>query len=120
MTIKARLHWFWRGAIATILGMVLKLVLDLVAYLSGGDNAVVVPVLRTIEPLLGGPSLASVILSRTIVYTTPTVVASLVVYALLTRAFGPPVLDGELHCRKCDYILRGLSEPRCPECGEVI
>lgn len=26
----------------------------------------------------------------------------------------------ELHCRKCDYILRGLSEPRCPECGESI
>ena len=27
---------------------------------------------------------------------------------------------GELRCRKCRYILRGLSEPRCPECGEPI
>jgi len=26
----------------------------------------------------------------------------------------------ETHCRKCDYILRGLSEPRCSECGEPI
>ena len=28
--------------------------------------------------------------------------------------------DGETRCRKCRHILRGLSEPRCPECGERI
>lgn len=28
--------------------------------------------------------------------------------------------DGETRCRRCGYILRGLSEPRCPECGERI
>jgi hypothetical protein len=28
--------------------------------------------------------------------------------------------DTETRCRKCGYILRGLSEPRCPECGERI
>ena len=27
---------------------------------------------------------------------------------------------GELRCRKCRYVLHGLSEPRCPECGEPI
>lgn len=27
---------------------------------------------------------------------------------------------GETRCRKCRHILRGLSEPRCPECGEPI
>ncbi len=27
---------------------------------------------------------------------------------------------GEPRCRKCQYILHGLSEPRCPECGEPI
>lgn len=26
----------------------------------------------------------------------------------------------ESRCRKCGYILRGLSAPRCPECGEAI
>jgi hypothetical protein len=26
----------------------------------------------------------------------------------------------ETRCRKCNYILRGISEPRCPECGEKI
>lgn len=34
----------------------------------------------------------------------------------LTEAFS----FGELRCRKCRYILKGLSEPRCPECGTPI
>jgi hypothetical protein len=29
-------------------------------------------------------------------------------------------LDADCRCRKCGYILRGISEPRCPECGEAI
>jgi len=28
--------------------------------------------------------------------------------------------DRETRCRKCGYILRGITEPRCPECGERI
>jgi DNA-directed RNA polymerase subunit RPC12/RpoP len=28
--------------------------------------------------------------------------------------------DRETRCRRCGYILRGISEPRCPECGERI
>lgn len=28
--------------------------------------------------------------------------------------------DGEIRCRKCQYILKGITEPRCPECGERI
>ncbi len=28
--------------------------------------------------------------------------------------------DNETRCRKCGYILRGITEPRCPECGERI
>ena len=28
--------------------------------------------------------------------------------------------DWETRCRKCRYILRGISEPRCPECGTPI
>ncbi|MCC6908296.1 MAG: hypothetical protein IT430_10180 [Phycisphaerales bacterium] len=27
---------------------------------------------------------------------------------------------GETRCRKCNHVLRGLKEPRCPECGEAI
>ncbi len=28
--------------------------------------------------------------------------------------------DRETRCRRCGYILRGLREPRCPECGEPV
>lgn len=31
-----------------------------------------------------------------------------------------PTHDTETHCRKCSYILKGLSKPQCPECGEAI
>lgn len=30
------------------------------------------------------------------------------------------VPDGLTRCEQCGYILRGLSEPRCPECGKPI
>jgi len=29
-------------------------------------------------------------------------------------------IDRETRCRKCGHILRGITEPRCPECGERI
>jgi hypothetical protein len=28
--------------------------------------------------------------------------------------------SGETRCRKCRHILKGLTQPRCPECGESI
>ena len=47
-------------------------------------------------------------------------VAAISCFALLTRFFGPSVVDPETRCRKCGYILRGITEPRCSECGESI
>lgn len=41
------------------------------------------------------------------------------IYALLTWRVGPRP-DEETRCRRCRYILRGITEPRCPECGERI
>src|SRR3954470_18282871 len=32
-------------------------------------------------------------------------------------AFVAPPPEEQLHCPICDYDLRGLPEPRCPECG---
>ena len=28
--------------------------------------------------------------------------------------------DGHTYCGHCGYILKGITEPRCPECGEQI
>ena len=38
--------------------------------------------------------------------------------ALYIATRGPR--DPETRCRRCGYILRGIPEPRCPECGERI
>ncbi|MBI4719011.1 MAG: hypothetical protein HY763_14490 [Planctomycetes bacterium] len=45
-------------------------------------------------------------------------VAALTGWVLMT--LGERHGDGETRCRKCRHILRGLSAPRCPECGEPI
>ena len=42
----------------------------------------------------------------------PGLIASVLVYAT-----GKPFIDAERRCRACDYIFRGLTEPRCLECG---
>ena len=39
---------------------------------------------------------------------------TLQVFALRRRR----VHDGLTRCGSCGYILKGLSEPRCPECGQ--
>ena len=51
----------------------------------------------------------------------PTGAVAIGAYAAITRLWGPKVVPGgETLCRACGYILRGISEPRCPECGERI
>ena len=48
-------------------------------------------------------------------------VLSIAVYGQLTRRFyRARHIDNETRYRKCNYILRGITEPRCPECGEAI
>ena len=37
-----------------------------------------------------------------------------------TKYSGAMPFERETRCRQCGYILRGISEPRCPECGERI
>lgn len=49
----------------------------------------------------------------------PFIFMSLAVYDRTVPRFGPPVSD-ELHCLKCGCVLKGLAEPKCPECGERI
>lgn len=49
----------------------------------------------------------------------PAIIACLVAvptYTLILRPKG----NTECRCRKCGYILKGISEPKCSECGEPI
>ncbi len=43
------------------------------------------------------------------------------IYGVLTFLYGyESSRDKETRCRECGYILRGILEPRCSECGERI
>lgn len=118
---RPRLHWFWRGAIAVVLGVVVP------AWLMGGiDAGLVSEILISIKHAIldallqiGCPSSVTWAVKRMMIIM-PCVLTTLVVYNLLTRHFGPMRGDSETRCRKCGYILRGITEPRCSECGERI
>jgi len=48
---------------------------------------------------------------------------AVLLYAFLRRSMRLPVrtdAEPETYCRKCSHILRGLTEPCCPVCGERI
>ena len=103
-------HWFWRATIGVV-----------VAFL-------------TICPLGGGLQLAfnhlgarthpsydriQIGLSLTVVVLLQ--IVCLAVYGLFTRRYYRlKGLGCQTRCRKCGCILRGITEPRCSECGERI
>lgn len=56
-----------------------------------------------------------------LIYSMPVALLALVSYGLLGLVIrGRRSHVTETRCRACGYILRGISEPRCPECGERI
>ena len=54
---------------------------------------------------------------RTVCATTLTMMTFLSFSRLLRRKYA---IDGLTRCGVCGYILRGLTEPRCSECGTKI
>ena len=113
---RVRLHWFWRAAIATVVSCTYAF-LSLAAFERTCSH-----VADIVDELLGSltgfsPSPYAVC----VVWFLPTVLIAVATYAVFTRYLGPRILpDGETRCRKCGYILRGITETRCPECGERI
>lgn len=60
-------------------------------------------------------------ITTSMVWTLPETVLAVLLFAWLRRRWGPePVGGDETRCRVCGYILRGLREPSCPECGEWV
>lgn len=73
--------------------------------------------------LIVGPNVAGEFVHGSLfvsVFSAICVSAALGAYGVATRMVERKPLFGETRCRKCGYVLRGISEPRCPECGERI
>jgi hypothetical protein len=130
------MHWFWRAAIAVGLTGVYyafnvvhpplsdihstigqKILAVLHACL---DDEPTTPTVRTSR----GPSPWPVWrfrVSKALAWGVPLALVALGTFGVLTKLVGPKTPgDGHTRCRKCSYILRGITEPRCPECGERI
>ncbi len=97
------MHWFLRGLSSTMIGLLGALV--------------AVP----LWPILAYP------LGEELAFLAASAVAFAVYNALTLRVYHLATCDNddadadhETHCRRCGYILRGITEPRCPECGERI
>jgi hypothetical protein len=111
----ARLHWFWRGTVAVFVSILILQSLRLCIVLQQEMRGTLI--LRRVdywEVLVNFPGGLPRVMMLT--YALP-----ILLYVALTRWLGPAAAkDNETRCRKCGYILRGISEPRCPECGERI
>src|SRR4026209_494990 len=106
------MHWFWRGTIAAVVGFLFGLLS--VGWMTTGFTELV-RVLTSIAGIAREP------IPVAIVFFVPCAVLVFSIDAALIRMFpSVHVLDCETRCCKCGYILRGITEPRCPECGERV
>ncbi len=56
-----------------------------------------------------------------VMFFLSTFLAGPTISAVFLHALTPrETKDGHTRCGKCGYILKGLTEPRCSECGERI
>ena len=112
------MHWFWRAAIAVVVGCTADPVISIFCYAPMARAALW---WRAVWQSIGVHEPWFYLITGTIISYGPACIISISVYTLLTRFFGPKdKLEKETRCRKCGYILRGIPEPRCPECGERI
>jgi hypothetical protein len=114
---RIRLHWFWRGTIAVVVACTYG---GLAVTVFEGPHQHLARLIETELDRNVTTQPAAMGLGVAIAWFCPVVLLALAVYGGLTRLNGHAERDNETRCRKCDYILRGITEPRCPECGERI
>jgi hypothetical protein len=120
------LHWSLRALIAFVVAMIYGALLmnpsTVTDRLHDVQYAMILRILawlgRANRPVSGWPG-AMLFMIELQVHLT--ILIALAVYGLLTLYLRPKTIpDRETRCRKCGHILRGITEPRCPECGERI
>ncbi len=104
------MHWFWRAVVAVASGTIGMLCC---LFINGHFMAAIV------RKDLG--SIGKVLFDVYCI-TLPYIpcILAVYIYAVLLRRLNAKSYELETRCRRCAYILRGISKPRCPECGEHI
>lgn len=98
------MHPFWRSSIAVASGVLVGVTCFLATFM-----------------LINGRKSDTLIFMALWLFAVVSVfllspLVAVAIHGGLIRRYG---LDPrETRCRRCGYILRGISEPRCPECGE--
>ena len=109
------IHWLSRGAIAVVASSI---------FFGGTLLLLWIPLQEGLRHYLTATFEISHPFSfsvSAVVMLIPIFAIGLGIYGALTWQFGPgSAASRETLCRKCGYILRGLVDPRCPECGERI
>lgn len=115
---RARLHWFWRATIAIVVACGYGWVS--VTASASPHKAVADAITIALGAQPDGLSWLGAV-GVLVAWFVPILLIAFATYGLLTWRLGPRVpSDRETRCRQCGYILRGISQPRCPECGERI
>ena len=104
--MKPRLKWYWRVVLTGIAGAASSTV----CYFTYG---------RPIESYIYANAIGWLGASAITVLTYG-VVNLLFVLFIYHRLTEPKWIRGCTLCGNCGYILKGLSEPRCSECGRAV
>ena len=106
--------WYCRGLVAVLVGCAAEGIWTWALDSQFVKDSWFIPFFGMASAALGRPIAYSFLLAL------PPVLAAVLIYGLLTRMYAKSPVGSETRCRKCNYILRGITEPRCPECGERI
>lgn len=126
--MKARRRVIRNGAVALVVGCCLYFLLDVYGFVPYADHSLQTEPFGKLFMSLGIPEYADIsgsprgawgLAERVAgtIWCLPAAVCCLAIYHRMTFRIA---LDNETRCGSCGQILRGLSEPRCPECGLVI
>lgn len=110
------MYWLWRVAVSVSVASILG---GFYNYWGRTQSPIAYTVWEVVYRL-PVPYWAQYVAHHAITYCLPVALASVSMFALLTRYCSGSSIPDNLRCRKCGYALIGLSEPRCPECGEPI
>ncbi len=115
------MHWFWRALVSTAVACIYGASTSFNGPLDGTHKSLFNAVLQLEARLFDGSKTnLDEQVGWAVAWVLPYCVLLLAVFGLLTLCFARDRRRGETFCRNCGDILRCISEPRCPECGERI